>query len=304
MKFKFIMIPAMLTALAGCGEEPIALKILSPTLAPSVAMYTHALDANYETTSNPAAAILQFQSDNYDVIIAPTHGGLNQIVNQNAQFKIAATITFGNFYIISCGFDDDEELNPGDKILAFQENDIPGKLFKYVYGSIGLDYKFVANADMIKDAINNDGVYDGVQYDYIFAAEPVVTVYGKEVFRNVQEDFKEKSGNKLITQASVFVRNSADKKAIDNFLSSLKKDIEDGIADPTLIEEGIKQAGNNEEQINRFGFAAPIVRRVQAHNGFGLGYKSAFDIKGDIETFINLITNNSFGTLNEEVFYK
>ena len=99
-----------------------------------------------------------FKKDTYDVIVAPTQGGLTQIVKQQAEYKIAATITFGNFYLISTGRDEDNTLNKGDKVCYFQKDDVPGKVFNYVYGDLDLFTYDVAAVSDTKAIIENNGV--------------------------------------------------------------------------------------------------------------------------------------------------
>ena len=99
-----------------------------------------------------------WQKPPHDIIIAPTQGGLTQIVKQHANYKIAATITFGNFYIVATGKDDDGVLNENDKVLIFQENDVPGKVFKATYGDLNLDVTAVAAVSDTKLIIENGGV--------------------------------------------------------------------------------------------------------------------------------------------------
>ncbi|MCR4911835.1 MAG: hypothetical protein K5925_04860 [Bacilli bacterium] len=135
------------------------LKILAPTGAPSIALYNFATNSNFTTTSNPQEGLIpMFDTDTYDVIIAPTQGGLTKIVKQNRAYKIAATITFGNFYIVSTGRDEDKTLNEGDKVLIFQENDVPGKVFKATYGDLNLDLTAVAAVSDTRLVIENDGI--------------------------------------------------------------------------------------------------------------------------------------------------
>ena len=130
------------------------LKIVCPSGAPAVAFYNHALDPNFET----AAPMSQFLTNKYDVIVAPTHGGMDKLINAGANYTIAATITFGNMYILSTGRDKDSIMNKGDKVLYFQENDLPGKVFNYLYGSLELDSIAVADAQSTKTIIENNGI--------------------------------------------------------------------------------------------------------------------------------------------------
>ena len=129
------------------------LKIVCPAGAPAVAFYKHATNNNFET-SDPMS---QFSTQNYDVIVAPTHGGMDKLINANANYKIAATITFGNMYILSTGRDADNTMNKGDRVLYFSENDLPGRVFNYLYGDLELDSYAVPAASDTKIIIENNG---------------------------------------------------------------------------------------------------------------------------------------------------
>lgn len=301
MKNKSLLLTVALMALAGCHKAPSELRVLSPIGAPAVALFHLAGKDSFTTTSDPAGALIpMFKTDKYDIIVAPTKGGLAQI-KQGAEFKIAATITFGNLYIVSTETDEDETLNEGDKVLVFQENDIPGQTFKYLYGDLGLDVRYVDGVDLTKKAIEDGGVLDRVQYDYIFTAEPVVTSTSTPVFIDVQEAFRVKSGGKEITQASVFVRNGVD---AHSFLTTLEASIKAGLEDPNIIQDYISKVGSMQEQQGFFGVPGVMAKKVTLKNGFSLGYKKAIDIKEDIESFVNLLTNNTYGTLDEEIIYQ
>ena len=111
MKNKVLILSTVaLLALTGCHKANNAkLKVLSPIGAPAVALYHLAGNDNFTTTSDPQSGLIpMFHSAEYDVIVAPTAGGLKQILNaaNPASFKIAATITFGNMYIVATGKDD------------------------------------------------------------------------------------------------------------------------------------------------------------------------------------------------------
>ena len=275
------------------SEYSLDVKVLAPTGAPAISLYNFAGNGNMETTTNPQTGLMpMFKTNNYDVIIAPTHGGLNQILNQGANYKLAATITFGNFYIVSMGTDADQTLNEGDKIIYFQENDIPGKVFNYLYKDLGLNATAVSDAAQTKLIMSNNGLFDGVQYDYVFTAEPVMSASSRTAFINVQDAFKEKSGNKLMTQASVFVNNNSDPNKLNAFLTVLKLDIQNGLNNPDLIKEKIETLGSVEAQQSTFGVPGAMAKKVSLNNGFGLGFKAASEIKEDIVTFMSIISPN------------
>lgn len=312
--FTLLSAACVTLGLTGCFNKPeisyASLKVLAPTGAPAVAMSFLARHNNLETTSNPAQGLIpMFKTNTYDIIVAPTQGGLTQIIKQQANYKIAATITFGNFYIVATGKDDNNTLDEGDSVLIFQENDIPGKVFKYVYGDAGLDITAVAAVSDTKLVIENGGTLKidettTKEFDYIYTAQPVVSATNSTIFADVQAAFKEKSGGKTITQASIFVNNNADKEKVNALLADAKNYIEGAIQDPSALKSSIEFIGSTAEQQDKFGVPGAMAMKVTtANNGFSLGYKEAKGIKDEIQSFVNLLTNNALGELSEEVFY-
>ena len=308
-------IACMTFGTTSCFNKPVidyaSLKVLAPTGAPAVAMSFLAYHNNLETTSNPAQGLMpMFKTNTYDIIVAPTQGGLTQIVKQNANYKIAATITFGNFYIVATGKDDNNTLDAGDSILIFQENDIPGKVFNYIYKDAGLDVTAVAAVSDTKLVIENGGTLridesTVKEFDYIYTAQPVVSATNSTIFINVQDAFKEKSGGKTITQASIFVNNNADKEKVNMLLSDAENYIRDAIEDPTKLKSSIEFVGSTAEQQDKFGVPGAMAMKVtNLNNGFSIGYQNAKDIKDEIQSFVNQLTNNAIGELSEEVFYQ
>ena len=130
----------------------LELEVAVPSGAPAIAFYKHLNDAKLDI--NAAETVVAYLSSNSskDVVVAPTNAGIAAI-NKGVNFKLAATITFGNFFLMATGNDDDGVLNEGDKVLAFQENGVPGKIFTYVYGDKKLDVKFVKDAQEAKNTI-------------------------------------------------------------------------------------------------------------------------------------------------------
>ena len=312
MKKKLFIALLATTALTGCSSRPninlrqTDLKIAAPTGAPSIAMYGF---ANGLTSVNPP--IPEFQKGTYDVIVAPTDGGLNQIINNSAHYKIAATVSFGNFFLLSTGNDDDGVLNAGDDVLYFQPSAVPGKVFNYLYGDLELNTYSVDNFNKTSPVILNNGVYKvdettTVNLDYIFTAEPIVTNTNSvsKIYHRAREQFSTKSSGKRIMQASVFVNNNTSSEKINEFLTLLKQDIKAALDNPQAIADIFNVYGNADEQIQLFGYNASTVVGAQNNgNGLGLGFLNAYEYKSDIQSFINLVSP-ALGEIGEEVFYK
>ena len=276
-----------------------SLSIVTPTGAPALAFYNYANLSNFETNSNPQTGIIpQMAGGQKDVIVLPTNAGMNIIANQSsAAYKIAATITFGNFYIVSMGNDADQTMNEGDTIVLFQKNNVPDKVFHYVYGdSLDSSIHYVSAVDKAAAAVISKSFVDEesgttMTPNYVMIAEPALTnALSKneeaKVYADMQAKYKEKSGDKELFQASVFVKASLEKEKVTSFLSSLKEDIEGAIAEPSKLSEGMNKASNAAEL---FGVAPQMAENVlKKNNGMGLGFKYAKENKAAIENFLTL----------------
>ena len=302
MKNKLLSLISLAAFLVGCNNTKgkSDLSIVSPTGAPALAFYDYAGTSNFETNSVPTNIVAMMAAGQKDVVVLPTNAGMQAILNKGVEYKIAATITFGNFYIVSMNNDDNQVMDAGDNILLFQQNNVPDKLFHYVYGNdldAGIHY-----ANAVSDAataIMSGTFIDGdnsIVPNYVMVAEPVLTnVLSKKqtvsVYANVQEKYKEKSGNKEIFQASVFINNKTDKNKAKSFLSSFKEDIEASIADPSKLSKGMSKAGESAQEI--FGVAPAMAETVMRNNnGMGLGFKYAKDNQDAISNFLSLFNIN------------
>lgn len=134
------------------AASSLDLKVAVPSGAPAIAFYNHFKETNLEVGGADTIVAYLSNSSDKDVVVVPTNAGISSI-NQGVNYKIAATITFGNFFLLSTGNDDDGILNKGDKVVAFQEKGVPGKIFKYLYGDKELDVEFLADAAAVKDKV-------------------------------------------------------------------------------------------------------------------------------------------------------
>ena len=131
----------------------IDIKVACPAGAPATSLYNHLNETeNIEIAAADTVLAYLSNNSNKDVVIAPTNAGLAAI-NRGAEFKIAATITFGNFFIVSTGHDKNGTMDKGDKVLAFQENGVAGKMFNYIYGDRELNITYVADVNEAKSII-------------------------------------------------------------------------------------------------------------------------------------------------------
>ena len=111
MKLKKIIPLLLITILAGCSKKNAdELTIISPTGAPAVAFYNYATNENYTTNGTPANILSGMTQNGNDIVVIDTLSGLNAIKDADAPYQILATITFGNFYLVGTGNDDDQKM--------------------------------------------------------------------------------------------------------------------------------------------------------------------------------------------------
>ena len=327
MKKSLITITAILalSTLAGCTsknseskdqsetdsiEEKITLKIASPAGAPALSLYKMYKQDNVEINAVPENVIGYLSADsNKDIVIAPTNA-LAAVMKKNAPYKIAATVTFGNFYIASTGNDDNNTMEPGDYVVLFQQNGLPDKLFQYVYGDDFTNLHYVesaalANACLMTGKNESDNNH---LVDYVMVPQPALTGglqtnTSAKLYANVQEDYKTKSNGLEITQASIFVRDSADKTQVDYFLNKVENDIKELLATPSILNSYVE--GLDELQLQSYFGAkkAALLVKTLTDNSLGLGYKNALTNKASIDNFLMSLKFTNEET-NQNVYYQ
>ena len=319
---KYLSLIAVALALTACntnssnqgtGEfDRTSLSIITPTGAPALAFYNYSGSERFETNSNPAEGIIpQMVTGQKDVVVLPTNAGMQAILNKKAEYQIAATITFGNFYLVSMNNDSNKTLDADDTILLFQKGNVPDKVFHYVYGddynsnihyvSAVSDAAAAVNAGFFADAETGNNIVP----NYVLLAQPVLTTVlnknadkGYAVYADMQAKYKEKSNNQALFQASVFVKKSLDRKVVTSFLDSLKADIDAAIKNPEVIQEALKDA---QDAQTVYGIAPAMATTVtKNNNGMGLGFERAINNKEAVETFLKLFGIEGF---DEEVYF-
>ena len=307
MKKLFIPMISLLSvaSLAGCNSTKYSnLQIACPSGAPALSLYDIHSQSNIEINAdaNNVAAYLSSDSDK-DIVIAPTNLIVGKVMKDNAPFKLAAVITAGNFFIASTGNDDNDTFDNDDYIVLFQQNGLPDRLFKYVYGTEYSNLKYVtAASDAAKCLISGKNEADNnATVEYVLVPQPALTpalAKAKEnrptlaekikITKNIQADYYAKTGDSKITQASIFVKNTEDEKKIKEITEFLE-DTESKIN--SLLEDSNKldSLSSLEDTDLTLKFGAPnltILKKVVSDNSLNLTYKNGKDEKGAIDKFL------------------
>ncbi len=320
-KLILLTIPALL--IAGCTNKQqqevpeedyqLNLSIAAPSGAPSVCLYKYLSDESKVEIRSPeeASGIAAYMATNQkDIIILPTNAGVQQIAKNNANYKIAANITFGNLFIAATGHDDDGVMNGDDYVVLIQQNNVPDKLFQYCYGDLNLtNIHYLNVASNVKNVVvsGKNPEDSSADVDYVLIAEPAFTAAKSQnqsatQYASLQEVYKTKSGNKEITQASVFVSNTADQEEVEKFLIALEKDINGFVSNPNIIDEYVKDF-DNVQFAAKFGVGnAQLLKNLTTNgNRMGVGFKRAKANKANIDEFLTMWP--VIGTTSEEIYY-
>lgn len=307
MKIRKLLIISTLIGLTSCSSNKSeGLTILTPTGAPAVAFYKYATDSNFSTNSGDASNIIALMVNNTkDIVVLPTNAGVQAISQKHLEYKLAATITFGNLYIVSTGNDNNATMDDGDYIVSFQKNQFPDLMFHSIYGStLDSNLHYVSSAQQAASCLTAgmDLTNNNAKIDYVLLAEPAITTVLKnkpeyKITVNLQEEYKNKNGGSEIYQASIFVSNKIAESKIKSFLSSLEEDINKGLENPSLIVEEMSKLGDQAPTI--FGIAPALINATI--NKIGLGYKKAIDNKQSIDKFLKVF---NLEETNEEIYFK
>lgn len=309
----FAMISLILTS---CSDGPAKIenymKVISPAGAPAIAFYDQALNGKFETNTQPANVMAQLASNNYGMIVSDFYNGLKTIAKNDGDYKLAKILTGGNLYLV--GIDKDTEPTAEDKIVSFGEGLIPDLAFKYIYGGdIASATSYVASVSEAA-AVLQSGIYSGENIDYVVIAQPALfasmnnkeaATYGKlNVICSFKDKWEEKTGQKAIPQAGLFVNNTFYEEHRGYFeqeFALLDERIDTAINDPITIKETMnEQIPNLEDQQLFFGFNANVAFNVQnskdTPNGFALvdpneevDIQSFFDTLGIKEDYSDYI---------------
>ena len=180
-KYSVLLLSLLLTS---CNVDSSSLKIISPTGAPTLAFYNHSNNVNYETNSTPSNIVsMMSSSSDYDIVVIDTVSGIKAI-EKGAPYKLAANITFGNFFIASTGNDENKVMDKDDTVIVFGQNKTPDLLFNYIYGN---DYnvEYVTNkSNMPYSSVDKIAVYKGRRKKLMHCVHSFPTVSMAVFFAN------------------------------------------------------------------------------------------------------------------------
>lgn len=135
--------------------------------------------------------------------------------------------------------------------------------------------------------------------DYVLIAEPALTATLKTTpnakqYLDLQSEYKVKSENKILTQASVFVKSSLSSDVIHGAIENkIKTSIEGMLANPDSISTNMNKV---DDPKTIFGvMPAMAVEAAKNGNRMGIGYKPGYEIKNDLNEFLSIFNVQPIG---------
>ena len=293
---KLMLLVAIPMVLCGCRRDKYkGLSFIVPTGAPAIAMSAFADLDGFETTADPSTIVPLLAKGQYDVAVLPTNVGVTAINNKKVPYKLLCSVTFGNLYVASTGKDSDGVMDENDYIVSFQKGAVPDKIFHYVCGNqFDNALHYVASAgDAAKCLLTGKNLADdSIDVDYVLLAEPALTKVleksqSASVYANIQDLYKQKSEGLILTQASVFVKNTLGEDVVkDAVYKTIESSVNHVIKKPSKIETNMSKV---DEPTTIFGVEPEYaVKTTQDGNKMGLGCKLASEIKDDINRFLTI----------------
>ena len=182
-------------------------------------------------------------------------------------------------------------------VVLFQQNQIPDRLFKYVYGEQFTNIHYVGSAqDAARVGITGKNEADNnALVDYVLLPQPALTnvlansTANAKLYKNIQDDFITKSGGLEITQASIFVNTNTSSALIDTFLNTIEKDIKAAKENPTLLKEAVSGLPQT-DLVNKFGVGTPeLLAKMVKDDAIRIGYKEAKTNKAAVDNFLKAL---------------
>lgn len=317
---KKIIVILLALLLVGCSktneissDDISNLSIAVPSGAPSICFYDEINNDRF-ATGDAQSILPELKGENgSNIIVIDTVNGIKAL-NAGANYKLAATITFGNFYIATTGIDDNGVMDEGDYIVLFSKGATPDLIFHYVFGDkFDSNIHYVsavsdASACLIKGINITDDerdINEQPYVDYVMIAEPALSAAMAQseyasVYINMQDRYKQKSDHRMV-QASVFVSNKLSDEQVNAYLNKLENSINVLLSNPSAFDDATKDLADAEIK-EIFGVPnGKTVSKVLKNNTIGIGFRRAYENKEDIDNYISIF---GMEKTNEEIYFK
>lgn len=288
MRYLKTLLAAVLV-LSGCAPKTNALKVLSPTGAPALALVEEVARENENTiefVSGSEVVGAELVKDDYDIIFAPVNLGAKMIEKGQSDYRLAAVITWGNLYLVGS----ENALKEEGTFATFGEGSVVDFVLHLAVDVEALtpDVQMYSSAQDVQGALLSGKATCGM------LAEPAVSATIKkakeqgielQVLQNLQTSYQQKIGSQEegFPQAAIFVKKGSEKDS-EEFLKSIEKFVnETAVKQPETIETLVDQVG-----ADTLGVPSAALSKAtwQKQN---IRYVKAEDCQDDLKTLLSLM---------------
>ncbi len=290
-----MMLLIFLCLFCGCGnkvEEKVTIVV--PQGNPYIAIGNLIGEENIviESVNGAAGVKNALVSNQYDMVIAPLNLGVQLYNNGNSKYKLDSVIAFGNTYIVSNKnvlLNDIKDLD-GKTILAYSRGGTPDIILQYVFEKNNVN----ANVEYMNSLSEVVPMFVQGKYDYILAAEPVITNMQIKLKKEINIMNLQEYTNNTIMQAAIFI--NADAKNIESIkkvISKIEKNIKNMNANPKKYSEVLV---NKDIYFEELGVEI-LTNSIPRSN---LSFMKANENIDEIKQYLEMIKYN---IPNEEFYY-
>lgn len=282
----FLVCLLLLIFISGCAKDKLSMIVPSGSTQ-FAQLYLENSD-DYETTVVQGAdpLVSAFAANSYDIIVAPTNLGA-KLYQSKPTYQLAASITWGNYYLVSKRVIISDDLEH-QEIIAFGQNQTPDAILQYVLEEQVVNITYL---DSIASVVS-EFILDGSKIYLV--AEPSLSIL-KATFDlsvvDIQSLYQQKTGKDSYPQASVFVHHTLSDREVKKIKDDFKNSIHLANEDPTSASVVAIELGIHIDQ-------DVIVSAIDHSN---IMYMSSEDAKSDIVYYLEMLRNFNVVFTGEEL---
>lgn len=287
---KILVILAVLLSLSACTPKPqpeVKLTVMAPKGAPAVTLIPLLNDTSDRITLVDGTELLTAEliKGEMDLIVAPINLGVKLIEEGNANYELAAVLTWGNLYIVDTQVI--SFVNDPEPLAMFGVGAVPEMILNTVDAKLPFNFERVPFASVadVRGQLLAGSIRFGLLAEPVLSATQVAAnAAGKAVMvvADLQELWKEVTGFDNYPQAALFVRKDLEQnKAVTDRLSLMSEYVSGIDANPQAITTDI----TNWTPASLGLPAAPVV--VSAWVNLNVSVREAKDVKAEIEAFLD-----------------
>ncbi len=310
MKNMFLLFFTLATILmlAACeSDKERELKIMAPSGSPSLSQtyfqYTRptieGTDYTIDIVSGAEPLSAAFISESHDIIFAPTNLGANLIATGDVPYRFAATVTWGNLYLVSTSPINTLADVDGEEITLFGENATPDIITRSLLSEHDFDDEpSIRYVDSVQTAL---ATLKTETEAIVLLAEPVLSMGQHDMedlhVIDLQEAWREMTGKDAYPQAGIFVKDTLPADIVDVYLQHIETSVQMANEDPVLVAEYATALD--------YDFPKHILEEAIPRSN--IAFKTALESREDLEEYFGRILDFNpdliRGRLPDDDFY-